>query len=118
MPIKLSARYYQKYSCSGIYIEHNDFSGRARYGYDVFNPENPQTDGHGHGTHVAGNQHMHTSLIMANCISVVFKGCLSVKYTGTILGDQYGLAKKATAIAVKALTDFGGGTSAYVFHKC
>ena len=43
------------HACSGIYIEHNDFSGRAKYGYDVFNPENPQTDGHGHGTHVAGN---------------------------------------------------------------
>ena len=41
--------------CSGIYIEHNDFSGRAEYGYDVFNPDDPQTDGHGHGTHVAGD---------------------------------------------------------------
>lgn len=45
---------YNCNSYSGIYIEHNDFSGRAKYGYDVFNPENPQTDGHGHGTHVAG----------------------------------------------------------------
>ena len=30
------------------------------------------------------------------------------------MGDTYGLAKKATAIAVKALNDFGGGSSAYV----
>ena len=31
------------------------------------------------------------------------------------MGDEYGLAKKATAIAVRVLNDFGGGTSAYVF---
>ena len=37
--------------------------------------------------------------------------------TGTILGDEYGLAKKATAIAVKVLSDFGSGSSAYVFHR-
>ena len=33
------------------------------------------------------------------------------------MGDTYGLAKKATAIAVKALTDFGSGTSVYVLLR-
>lgn len=32
------------------------------------------------------------------------------------MGETYGLAKKATAIAVKVLTDTGGGTSAYVLN--
>ena len=38
---------------SGIYVEHNDFSGRAKWGFDVFKPP-VSADGHGHGTHVAG----------------------------------------------------------------
>ena len=32
------------------------------------------------------------------------------------MGDKYGLAKKATAIAVKVLNDGGSGTTAYVFY--
>ena len=36
---------------SGIYIEHDDFTGRASYGF-TFDGKNG--DGNGHGTHVAG----------------------------------------------------------------
>ena len=34
--------------------------------------------------------------------------------TGIIMGEKYGIAKKAAAIAVKALNDSGYGSSAYV----
>ena len=48
-------------------------------------------------------------LPVATCAFCVY--CL-----GTVMGNTYGLAKKATAIAVKVLNDFGGGNSAYVHH--
>jgi hypothetical protein len=37
---------------TGIFIEHEDFEGRARHGLDVTGEGN--YDGYGHGTHVAG----------------------------------------------------------------
>ena len=33
---------------------------------------------------------------------------------GTVIGDNYGLARKATAIAVRVLNDGGSGSFAYV----
>ena len=45
-------------------------------------------DGNGHGTHIAG----------------------------TIVGEKYGLAKKATAIAVKVLGENGSGSTEYVHY--
>ena len=38
-------------TCSGIYVGHNDFGDRAKWGFDVYED---YRDGHGHGTHVAG----------------------------------------------------------------
>jgi subtilisin family serine protease len=40
---------------TGIYIEHDDFEGRASWGKDFTGEGN--YDGHGHGTHVAGTLH-------------------------------------------------------------
>ena len=41
---------------SGIYLEHDEFSsGRAVWGYDAVDSPSEETDGNGHGTHVAGN---------------------------------------------------------------
>jgi len=71
---------------TGIYLEHPDFGGRAKWGFDAVDNPSPETDGNGHGTHVAG----------------------------TVMSDTYGLAKKATAIAVRVLNNGGSGTTEYV----
>jgi subtilisin family serine protease len=70
---------------TGIYIAHNDFGGRASFGFKAESSWS-NTDGNGHGTHVAS----------------------------TVVGIQYGLARKATAVAVKVLSDQGSGTNAGV----
>lgn len=70
---------------TGINIAHHDFEGRAKWGATI--PEGDiDIDGNGHGTHCAG----------------------------TIGSRSYGLAKKATLIAVKVLRTSGFGTNADV----
>ncbi|KAK9765424.1 hypothetical protein K7432_006264 [Basidiobolus ranarum] len=66
---------------TGIYIEHEDFEGRAHWGATVVN--GTSVDGNGHGTFVAG----------------------------IIGGKQYGVAKKANIHAVKVLDSNGGGST-------
>jgi len=66
---------------TGIYTAHNDFGGRAVWGTNTV--DRATTDGHGHGTHCAG----------------------------TIGSKTYGLAKGATLVAVKVLTDQGSGST-------
>lgn len=66
---------------TGIYIDHEDFGGRAKWGKTI--PANDvDKDAHGHGTHCAG----------------------------TIAGTKYGVAKKAEVVAVKVLGSDGSGT--------
>ena len=66
---------------TGVNIEHSDFGGRAKWGKTI--PANDtDTDGHGHGTHVAG----------------------------TIASNTFGVAKKAEIIAVKVLGSHGQGS--------
>jgi len=68
---------------TGIYIQHNDFGGRARWGYTASDINPPgEYDGNGHGTHCAS----------------------------TVGGTAYGVSKRATLIAVKCLGDGGGGS--------
>jgi subtilisin family serine protease len=64
---------------TGIEVSHSDFNGRAQWGVDYV--DNADTDLNGHGTHCAG----------------------------TIMSDTWGLAKKATAIAVRVLDENGSG---------
>ncbi|WP_267243204.1 S8 family peptidase [Streptomyces sp. PR69] len=71
---------------TGVRISHNDFGGRASYGYDAIDDDYTAQDGHGHGTHVAG----------------------------TVAGSSYGVAKKAKIVAVRVLNDQGSGTTAQV----
>jgi len=67
---------------TGVYTQHSEFGGRARWGATFGGY--PDSDGHGHGTHCAG----------------------------TIGSASYGVAKKASIIAVKVLSDQGSGTVA------
>lgn len=67
---------------TGIYVEHNEFEGRARWGASFSTSFPDQVDNHGHGTHCAG----------------------------TVGSRKYGVAKKASLIAVKVLGDDGFGS--------
>ncbi|MEU8696372.1 S8 family serine peptidase [Streptomyces sp. NPDC048680] len=71
---------------TGVRITHEEFEGRAGYGYDAVDDDNDADDGYGHGTHVAG----------------------------TIAGATYGVAKKAKIVAVRVLDDSGSGTTEQV----
>lgn len=64
---------------SGVDIRHSEFQGRAVWGSNLV--DNKNSDGTGHGTHVAG----------------------------TIAGKTYGIAKKAKVVAVKVLNSEGKG---------
>jgi len=69
---------------TGIYIEHNDFGGRARYGANFV--DNVQTDQNSHGTHCAA----------------------------TAAGRTFGVAKAAILVAVKVLGASGSGATSGV----
>ncbi|MFD1659373.1 S8 family serine peptidase [Streptomyces caeni] len=71
---------------TGVRITHQDFGGRASYGYDFIDNDPVAQDGNGHGTHVAG----------------------------TVAGTAYGVAKKAHVVAVRVLNNAGSGTTAQV----
>jgi len=71
---------------TGINIDHKDFGGRARWGTNTIDKSN--SDGNGHGTHVAG----------------------------TIGGRTYGIAKNVKLVAVKVLNAQGSGTAISVMQ--
>jgi subtilisin family serine protease len=65
---------------TGVRYTHEDFGGRATFGFDAFGGDG--NDGNGHGTHVAG----------------------------TVAGSAHGVAKAADIVGVKVLNDAGSGT--------
>ena len=67
---------------TGIYTAHSQFGGRATFLYNAVG-DGQNTDGNGHGTHVAG----------------------------TIGSTTYGVAKKTKLYAVKVLGADGSGTT-------
>jgi len=69
---------------TGIRYSHNEFGGRASFGFDAFGGNG--SDGNGHGTHVAG----------------------------TVGGAIFGIAKNVLLISVRVLNDAGSGTTAGV----
>ncbi|MDI6100650.1 S8 family peptidase [Actinoplanes sp. NEAU-A12] len=71
---------------TGITVTHQDFGGRASYGYDAVDGDNIAQDGNGHGTFVAG----------------------------VAVGSTYGVAKSANVVGVRVLDDNGSGTTAGV----
>jgi len=70
---------------TGIYLAHTDFGGRATWGFNA-NSSWQNSDGNGHGTHVAS----------------------------TVAGTKYGVARNAMLVAVKVLSDAGSGSFAGV----
>jgi len=71
---------------TGLYAEHNDFTGRVLPGYDFIDNDPDPADCNGHGTHVAG----------------------------TAVGTSYGVAKEAYVHGVRVLDCYGNGTVASV----
>ncbi|KAF1922620.1 subtilisin-like protein [Didymella exigua CBS 183.55] len=69
---------------TGIRITHQDFGGRAQFGFNSVGGDN--NDNQGHGTHVAG----------------------------TVGGTTYGVAKQTTLIAVKVFEGISGTASAVI----
>ncbi|MDX1420732.1 MAG: S8 family peptidase, partial [Rubricoccaceae bacterium] len=65
---------------TGIRTTHNDFGGRASYGYDFVDNDPVAQDCNGHGTHVAG----------------------------TAVGSTYGVAKDADVVGVRVFGCSGG----------
>ena len=67
---------------TGIRFDHKEFGGRAKFGFDAFKG-GTGSDGNGHGTHVAG----------------------------TVGGENVGVAKKVSLIAVRVLDNRGSGST-------
>lgn len=71
---------------TGLRISHQEFQGRASYGYDFIDNDAIADDCHGHGTHVAG----------------------------TIGGQTYGVAKNVNVVGVRVLDCQGSGSTSQV----
>lgn len=68
---------------TGIDTEHPSFLGRSEWGADFVDRVSPRTDENGHGTHVAG----------------------------TVMALEFGMAPKATSVAVRVLDAGGSGST-------
>ncbi|XP_077991608.1 alkaline serine exoprotease A-like [Glandiceps talaboti] len=73
---------------TGIRITHNDFGGRAAYGWDAVDKDMESDDCHGHGTHCSGSAG----------------------------GTEYGVAKQANLIGPRAVNCLGFGPVDWVLE--
>ncbi|KAL5502346.1 hypothetical protein EMCRGX_G009101 [Ephydatia muelleri] len=106
---------------TGIQTSHPDFGGRAIWGIDFVNDPSPMADQNGHGTHVAGvftlmplTQLVPCSDVLVAMISLFYAYVRTVQVVAlrwTVMSNTYGVAKKATAIAVRVLDENGSGTN-------
>jgi hypothetical protein len=71
---------------TGLKLDHNEFTGRVRSGYNAISVGASPADDNGHGTHVAG----------------------------TVGGTRYGVAKGISLIPIKVLDQFGSGSYAQI----
>lgn len=71
---------------TGLKLDHNEFTGRVRAGYNTITLGASPADDNGHGTHVAGS----------------------------LGGTRYGVAKGISIIPVKVLDQFGSGSYAQI----
>ncbi|KAL5502275.1 hypothetical protein EMCRGX_G009021 [Ephydatia muelleri] len=106
---------------TGIQTSHPDFGGRAIWGIDFVDDPSPMADRNGHGTHVAGvftlmpwTQLVPCSDVLVAMISLFYAYVRTVQVVAlrwTVMSNTYGVAKKATAIAVRVLDEIGSGTN-------
>ena len=68
---------------TGINIDHQEFEGRASYGFNALTGGTDAGDCHSHGTHVAG----------------------------TVVGKTFGIAKKADVVSVRVFSCSGGSSN-------
>ncbi|XP_070555826.1 alkaline serine exoprotease A-like [Ptychodera flava] len=73
---------------TGVRITHNDFGGRASYGWDAVDKDMESDDCHGHGTHCAG----------------------------TASGTVYGVAKLSNPVGLRAVNCLGFGPESWVIE--
>ena len=55
--------------------------------------------------------YINNNICMTYTVTVHNNPCTYHLVTGTVVGNKYGLAKKATAIAVRVLNDNGSGST-------
>ncbi|MEE1929555.1 S8 family peptidase [Streptomyces sp. TRM 70351] len=98
---------------SGIRIGHQDFGGRARYGYNFVDGNTTASDCHGHGTHVAGSLGgaSHGVAKGVKLVAVKVLNCNNQGTTANVLAGYDWVARNAVRPAV-ANVSIGGSASA------
>ncbi|MDX1420731.1 MAG: S8 family peptidase [Rubricoccaceae bacterium] len=97
---------------TGIRLTHNDFGGRASYGYDLQDNDPVAQDCNGHGTHVAGTAVGSTYGVAkdAEVVAVRVFGCGNTGDTSTIIAGVDWVTANHVAPAVANMS-LGGGAS-------
>ena len=97
---------------TGILLSHQDFGGRAVFGFDVLGDGNGHTDCNGHGTHTAGTAGSSTYGVAkgASLVSVRVLDCGGLGLTSWVVAGINFVTKNAIKPAVANMS-LGGGLS-------